>query len=287
MADKKFEPRTGSPGKSNKYYRSKSNNGYNTAIKGNNSHGQRGKELDVLPNCTGWAVGRFSEIAEDTSFSLLKPVNAEDFIKYANKSLKIGQTPQVGACMVWEGKGSLAGHVAIVEIVHSDSKVITSESGWSSQKLWWNQKRSKGNDGNWGQNSNYKFLGFIYNPAPCCQPSNSNASTSTTTKSTTSTTPSKLTTTTPSSTKKEVKAKGVAKSKDTSLSGCYTTTTGLYLRDDAGTSNKALVLLPKETVVKNYGYYSENGNVKWMYVQTSHNGVDYCGFCSSTYLKKK
>ena len=52
---------------------------------------------------------------------------------------------------------------------YSNGKVIdkntvyTSESGYGG-KAFWNQTRSNSN-GRWGANSNYKFLGFIYNPA--------------------------------------------------------------------------------------------------------------------------
>ena len=73
-------------------------------------------------------------------------------------------TPKVGACMVWEGKGDLAGHVAIVEKVYDNNHVYTSETGYGSKKAFWNSHRYN-NNGRRGCNSNYKFLGFIYNPA--------------------------------------------------------------------------------------------------------------------------
>ena len=71
--------------------------------------------------------------------------------------------------MVWQKGATLngsdgAGHVAIVEKVVSDTEVYTSESGWGSSIPFWNKTRTKGN-GNWGQGTAYKFLGFIYNPA--------------------------------------------------------------------------------------------------------------------------
>ena len=83
--------------------------------------------------------------------------------------MKTGQTPKLGACMVWQKGATLngsdgAGHVAIVEKVVSDTEVYTSESGWGSSTPFWNKTRTKGN-GNWGQGAAYKFLGFIYNPA--------------------------------------------------------------------------------------------------------------------------
>lgn len=84
-------------------------------------------------------------------------------------SYSVGQTLKLGACMVWQKEKMLsgsdgAGHVAIVEKIISDTEVYTSESGCSS-KAFWNQTRTKGTDGRWGEGSSYTFLGFIYNPA--------------------------------------------------------------------------------------------------------------------------
>lgn len=95
------------------------------------------------------------------------------------------------------------------------------------------------------------------------------------------------TATTPAS-GKEVKATGVAKSFDKALAGTYkvTASAGLNVRNAAGTGNRVLVAIPKGTSVKNYGYYSEVGGVKWLYVQFTYKGVTYTGFCSAAYLKK-
>ena len=81
----------------------------------------------------------------------------------------MGQSPRPGACMVWQKGKTLtgsdgAGHVAIVERVISENEVYTSESGYGT-RAFWNQTRKKGNDVNWGASADYKFLGFIYNPA--------------------------------------------------------------------------------------------------------------------------
>jgi hypothetical protein len=153
-----FKMRTTKPGAGNKYYIRKASGGYSNAIKGRPTD----KECDVLSNCVGYAYGRFNEIGEYGYCKYLAPVNAENFMDYRG-SCQIGMTPKVGAVMVWEGKGSLAGHVAIVERVDSDSQVFTSESGYGSSAFW-NQTRKKGS-GNWGSGSNYAFKGFIYNPA--------------------------------------------------------------------------------------------------------------------------
>lgn len=102
-------------------------------------------------------------------------------------------------------------------------------------------------------------------------------------KVTTTTTKKPSTTTT---TTKKVTAKGTADYFNKSLAGTYTTTANLHMRDDAGVTKKSLVVVPKGTKVKNYGYYSTSVGVKWLYIQVTLNGVQYTGFCSAGYLKK-
>lgn len=188
MAD--FSPRLVIPAKGNKYYNTIGNGGYSNAIVGK----PKNANCDVLSNCVGYAFGRFNEIAynmlgitgvknlfkekggklvdikSNSNMMLLQPLNAENFYDVALKQgLTISQTPSLGACMVWQ-KGATrqpkdgAGHVAIVEKILSPTCVKTSESGYNCQNPFWTQDRYKG-DGNWGQNSQYKFLGFIANPA--------------------------------------------------------------------------------------------------------------------------
>lgn len=162
-----YKPRLTKPEKGNPYYNTKANGGYSNAIKGKPTD----PDCDVLANCVGYAYGRFNEIGGYGSCKYLAPVNAENFIQYAG-DLEVGQTPRVGACMVWRKGNTLsnsdgAGHVAIVEKVVSNTEVLTSESGWNS-KAFWTKTRKKGN-GNWGAGAAYTFLGFIYNPAPCCK----------------------------------------------------------------------------------------------------------------------
>ena len=154
-----FTMRTTKPGAGNKYYIRKAQGGYSNAIYGKPTD----SECNVLSNCVGYAYGRFNEIGGYGYCKYLAPVNAENFIQYKG-SCEVGMVPKVGACMVWEGKGDLAGHVAIVEKVYDNNHVYTSESGYGSKKPFWNSHRYN-NNGRWGCNSNYKFLGFIYNPA--------------------------------------------------------------------------------------------------------------------------
>lgn len=177
--------RTTKPEAGNKYYITKSRGGYSDAIQGNPAD----SDCNVLSNCVGYAYGRFNEIGNYGCCKYLRPVNAEMFIQHCG-GLEVGQTPKLGSCMVWQRGATLnggdgAGHVAIVEKIVSDTEIITSESGYGS-KPFWTQTRKKGN-GNWGQNSSYKFLGFIYNPAVSVS---ANSSAMATTKPTTSTTTS-------------------------------------------------------------------------------------------------
>lgn len=162
-----FVKRTTKPEAGNPYFVRAASGGYSMAIQGSPTDAG----CNVLANCVGYAYGRFNEIGGWGSCKYLRPVNAENFMQYAD-GLETGQTPRVGAVMVWRKGATLsgsdgAGHVAIVEEVISDTEVLTSESGYGS-KAFWTQRRKRGSNYNWGQGSGYKFLGFIYNPAPCC-----------------------------------------------------------------------------------------------------------------------
>ena len=78
----------------------------------------------------------------------------------------------------------------------------------------------------------------------------------------------------------------VATSYNKSIAGMYkvTASVSLNIRTGASSSKKSLGVLPKGTVVSNYGYYNVASNgVKWLYVVTS-NGL--IGYCSSRYLTK-
>lgn len=87
-------------------------------------------------------------------------------------------------------------------------------------------------------------------------------------------------------TTKEVKATKSAKSFDANIAGKYKTTTALHLRNGAGTTQKSLTIIPDNTVVHCYGYYTEVLGRKWFLVQFTKNGVKYTGYASSKYLVK-
>lgn len=153
-----FKPRTTAPAANDKYWIQVSYGGYNRCI--NISNGS------VLPNCTGYAWGRFLEILrENPSYSnvdcKLSTSNAGEWYGHTSDGYERGNTPKLGAVMCWSKTGG-AGHVCIVEKINSDGSVLTSESGYYSRSRFWTQTRS---GSNWGQGSAYQFQGFIYNPA--------------------------------------------------------------------------------------------------------------------------
>ena len=157
-----FTMRTSRPS-NNKNYIVTGSGGWNTCIKGNPLYAP----ANALANCVGYASGRFNEIiniARDTSGCTYKTLNcnAINFKERAEAAgLKTGSTPRRGAIMCWGNSG--AGHVAIVERVDSNNQVYTSESGWGSSAIFWNQTRTN-NNGRWGCSSNYYFRCFIYLP---------------------------------------------------------------------------------------------------------------------------
>jgi len=161
-----FKPRLTSPEIGNKYYNRIVTGGYSGAIMGS----PRMEGCDTLANCVGYAAGRFNEIIGKNKFVYFQyPPNAEDFYDTAiSAGLNVGSEPRLGAIIVW-AKGKTwtsadgAGHVAVVEQINSDGSIITSESGYGCSKPFWTSHREKGG-GNWGAGSEYRFLGFIYQP---------------------------------------------------------------------------------------------------------------------------
>ena len=114
-----MEKRLSAPKKDNKYYIHTSKGGLNSCIliEGNS----------VLPNCVGYAWGRFYEI------SGIKPklarTNAET-LWIEKDGYERGQTPKLGSVICWS-KGQVdykgkdgAGHVAIVEQIKEDGTIV-------------------------------------------------------------------------------------------------------------------------------------------------------------------
>lgn len=169
-----YTARLTAPERGNLYYNKKHTatytaglDGYNPCILGNypfnvSSDKRTGYPgLTVLPNCSGWVVSRFNEIGGYGYCKWLGNAYGYYMITLAKlQGLQIGTTPKLGAVLCFSGGN---GHVAVVEKVISATEIVTSESGWNTQKIFWTQTRHKGT-GNWGQSSSYKFQGFVYHP---------------------------------------------------------------------------------------------------------------------------
>lgn len=152
--------RTTRPISGNKYFITKGAGGYSTCIVGKPTDSQ----CNVLANCVGYACGAFNEELNLGYEKYHLNCNAEDFIERAIASgLSVIKKPCVGSIICWEGKGSLAGHVAIVIEVVNDNCIKTAESGYGSSNPFWIATRYN-NNGRWGINENYKLRGFIINP---------------------------------------------------------------------------------------------------------------------------
>lgn len=153
-----YTPRLEIPKKDNRYYIAKAEGGLNPGVP--RPSGSRLR----FANCVFYALGRYAELWK----IWLDSTNAENFVDMAKRrGIEISQSPALGAIAVWAkgkvGDGSDgAGHVAVVEVINQTGSIVTSESGWNAKKEFWTQTRK--NDGNWGQSSSYKFLGFVMPP---------------------------------------------------------------------------------------------------------------------------
>lgn len=167
-----FVPRLAAPNPDDEeylYWTHTDASGYNECVKvtGNS----------VLPNCVGYAWGRFYEILN--SKPALSKGNAE--LWYQNSDgYERGDTPKLGAVICWRHgsigndssiAGEDAGHVAIVEEI-SDDVITISESaygGFKDGSQFKTRQLKKGTSTDkeswWFYANNYYFQGFIYNPA--------------------------------------------------------------------------------------------------------------------------
>ena len=141
------------PGKGNLWYISQQDGGYNPAIR----IAQPGQPLTCLPNCVGYAIGRFHETANNKKCNLLPKTNANTWM--ARTSLKSGMIPKIAAVACWDD-GEF-GHVAIVEQIIDENTITISDSVYGGPAFRFRKVTRKEN---WGEPARYKFQGFIYNP---------------------------------------------------------------------------------------------------------------------------
>ena len=184
--------RTEHPAWDNKYYVKKEYGGYSSCCEGNTEGKKfsRPRPGSVLPNCVGYACGRFNEISGlgANGYWGLNYDAKKLFERGKALGLQTGTTPAEGALMVWHNSG--CGHVAVVEKVHYFKqengrwigKVDISQSGWSGAWAngfcyathYYDSSVSKYNgtngDKNWLSGESWYngyydyFVGFVYNP---------------------------------------------------------------------------------------------------------------------------
>ena len=154
-----YVPRTTRPANNNKYYIKTTFGGYNKCIK-IQSDGR------VLPNCTGYAYGRFMECQLNVHSCNLSRANAELWYSHIIDGYQRGQTPKLGAVICWHSTRS-GGHVAIVEEIKDNGDIVTSNSAYNGNYFYMRTLRPP----NYYMGSSYTFQGFIYNPTTFIPPS--------------------------------------------------------------------------------------------------------------------
>lgn len=156
-----FKPYTSVPSTSDINFINVNKGGYSHCIK-------RTAAGYTLPNCVAMVHGGWLKTITDAKGleeakaieSRMCRNNAEVYWDY-NDGFERGQTPKLSAIMVWQGKGSLAGHVMWVTEVKDNGDVIATGSNYSGSKFY-TKRYYKANGYNFS--SSYTFLGFKYCP---------------------------------------------------------------------------------------------------------------------------
>ena len=147
-----FTPRLTAPSQTDLHWIKTTHGGYNRCIEIDEDTGS------VLPNCTGYAWGRFLEENNLTDCNLSR-ANAEVWYSNIIDGYSRGQTAKLGAVICWESSQS-GGHVAIVEEIKSNGNIVTSNSAYDGTRFY-TQTLSPPN---YNIGSAYTFQGFIYSP---------------------------------------------------------------------------------------------------------------------------
>ena len=128
MAD--YKERLTAPTESDRNYLHYTKGGTNYAmlVKGNS----------VLPNCVGYAWGRWSELLG--RFHELSRADAENWWGKQDGYVR-SQSPKLGAVICWRKgkagfKGDGLGHVAIVERINADGSILTSNSAYNGRRFY-------------------------------------------------------------------------------------------------------------------------------------------------------
>lgn len=147
-----YHPRLNAPGRQDKHWLHTSAGGVNRCVEIKNG--------SVLPNCVGYAWGRWYELLGKSH--KLSRSNAEVWYRNTD-SYERGQVPRLGAVACW-GKGVIgvgkdgAGHVAVVEQIKADGSIVTSNSGFGGSRFYKKTLKPP------YEMKGYDFQGFIYLP---------------------------------------------------------------------------------------------------------------------------
>lgn len=118
-----------------------------------------------LPNCTCYAYGRYAEIRG--AFAALPGGNGGEWYDAAT-NFERGSTPALGAVICYTSRsGEYDGHVAVVEIIHEDGHLTTSNSAYGGTYFWVAEVYPEnGYMETWMTTQrDYYCQGFIYNDA--------------------------------------------------------------------------------------------------------------------------
>ena len=149
-----YVPRLTAPSSSNLYYIKTTHGGYNKCIIINSSTGS------VLPNCTGYAWGRFMECQDNVHDCNLSRGDAGNWYGHTSDGYSRGFLPKLGSVICWDKIGG-AGHVAIVEKIKANGDITTSNSAYNGRRFFLEDLKKSNN---YRRGSSYTFQGFIYNP---------------------------------------------------------------------------------------------------------------------------
>lgn len=151
----KFQARLEAPSLSDTNYRHFTKGGTNYCIEISDG--------SCLPNCTGYAWGRWRELLG--SFHKLSRNHAEKWYLNTADGYRRGNKPKLGSVICYslgiagnndDGKG----HVAIVEKINDDGSIVVSQSNYGGER--WELKNIPADYSYPG--TSLKFQGFIYLP---------------------------------------------------------------------------------------------------------------------------
>lgn len=175
---KNFTPRLSAPENGNKFYNSSGSGGsvnFPTAASLSSATSISG--LNLLANCSGYAMGRFHEEVgnEDSKYFQGKygSRNGGSFVSTGeNQGLEVdktGKSARPGDVISWK-KGTAAGHVAVIEEVNGDDITISHSAyngfrNYSGTERYFQTKKLKRNANGipigW---NGYTFAGIVHNP---------------------------------------------------------------------------------------------------------------------------